>query len=229
MSNPVWTFGVLLLPGYQLLDMAGPVDYLQIHSREFTPMIPDATSDILNTAPIIKWHFIAENLNPVSASSGPPLTPTDTFETAPKLDYLIVPGPDPYQVLPEATIKFVQKVFNEPSFQGLLTVCSGSMVIAQTGVLDGYKVCSNKVCLRDAAKKGLINHNVTWLADKRWYQDGKVWSASGVTAGIDLAAGFLATKLSEKAQKLAQDAAEYYPNPSFPDRFARILEGVKLN
>ncbi|KAF4622206.1 hypothetical protein D9613_009622 [Agrocybe pediades] len=229
MVNPIWTFGVLLIPGYQFLDMAGPVDYLQLHSRQFMSGVPGVTPEILSNAPIINWHFIAQDLNPVNASSGPPLPPTDTFETAPKLDYLLVPGPDPYIVLPAPTTKYIQTVVSDASFKGLLTVCTGSMAIAQTGVLDGHKVCSNKVMLRDAASKGLINHNVTWIGDKRWHQDGKIWSAAGVTAGIDLAAGFIATKVSKNATALAQDVFEYHPNPASPDRFARILKGVDLN
>jgi len=218
--------------------MAGPVDYLQVHSYDYVKPIPDINPDvnpaIVDHAPIINWHYISHDLNPVNASSGPALIPTTTFEKAPKLDYLLVPGPDPFMVLPDATIKFVQKVWKDPSLKGLLTVCSGSMVLAQTGVLNGHRVASNKVALKVAAANGLINHNVTWVGDRRWIVDGKVWSAAGVTSGIDLAAAFLERmlgdgKVGRDARTLAQNLTEYKPNPDRPDPFVGILKGVKLN
>ncbi|KAF9542759.1 ThiJ/PfpI [Agrocybe pediades] len=229
MVNPVWSFGVLLLPGFQLLDMAGTIDYFQLHSFEYMNGTGLATPDIINNAPIINWHFIAQDMNPVNTSVGPPVPPTVTFETAPKLDYLLVPGSDPFVVLPSATTKFVQKTFHDPSLKGLLTVCTGSMVLAQTGILDNHKVCSNKMVLKYASEHGLINHNVTWIGDKRWNKDGKVWSAAGVTAGLDLAAGFLENWIAEDGRKLAQDLFEYHPNPRSPDRFASILAGIDVN
>ncbi|PPQ73885.1 hypothetical protein CVT24_011944 [Panaeolus cyanescens] len=238
MVNPTWTFGVLLLPAFQLLDMAGTVDYLQVHTRDFLSILPplniSVNPAVLDSAPIINWHYISNDFNPVNATSGPPMIPTTTFDQAPALDYLMVPGPDPHAVLPEATIKFIQKVVKDPKFKGLLTVCTGSMAIAQSGVLDGHRVASNKVALKAAALSGTINHNVTWVGDRRWVVDGKIWSSGGVTSGIDLAAAFLEKmlgngKIGKETRALAQNMTEYKPNPDKPDPFRNILKGIELN
>ncbi|KAF9050421.1 ThiJ/PfpI [Panaeolus papilionaceus] len=237
MVNPIWTIGVLLIPGFQLLDMAGTVDYMQTHSYDFLKPLQSGlhiSDDVLAAAPIINWHYIAHDRAPLNATSGPPLMPTMTVDEAPKLDYLIVPGPDPSLVLPNNTITFVQNTFKDPQFKGLLTVCTGSMVLAQTGVLDGHHVASNKVALKEAAENGKINHNVTWVGDRRWVIDGKVWSSGGVTSGLDLAAAFLEKQLGngqsgKGLRTLAQNIMEYRPNPDKPDPFRGILDGVKLN
>ena len=95
MSPQTLHFGLLLFPGYQWLDAAGPVDYLNNHSYAMMKAInvPEA---ILDISPIIEWHYISSDLTPIKASSGPLQTPSCTYADCPELDYLIVPGPDPF-------------------------------------------------------------------------------------------------------------------------------------
>ncbi|PPQ98966.1 hypothetical protein CVT24_003462 [Panaeolus cyanescens] len=220
--------------------MAGPVDYLQVHSYDYVRPVPTVNPNvdpgIVDVAPVIKWHFISHDMNPVNASSGPALIPTTTYDKAPRLDYLLVPGPDPFMVLSDETVGFVRRVWSDKRWavKGLMTVCSGSMVLAQTGVLDGYRVASNKVALGVAKRNGVLYDKVKWVGDRRWVVDGRVWSAAGVTAGIDLAAEFLRRELGEGRRArglrvLARNLTEYESNPDRPDPFAGILEGVELN
>jgi NADH dehydrogenase FAD-containing subunit len=73
-----------------------------------------------------------------------------------------------------------------------LTVCTGFLGLAQTGVFDGYHVASNKMALKMAIDAGKLNRAVLWLGAARRVKDG-MWSAAVVTAGyggIDLAAEF---------------------------------------
>ena len=74
-----------------------------------------------------------------------------------------------------------------------------------------------------------MNRKVKWVGDRRFIVDGKIWSAAGVTAGIDLAAEFVRVKGDAEIARLVQDLCEYSPNPAQPDPFARMLEGVKLD
>ncbi|PPR06155.1 hypothetical protein CVT24_004206 [Panaeolus cyanescens] len=233
MSETVtWNIGVLLLPFHQLLDWVGPTDYISNHSQPMVSLLVanfGLPESIIKKAPIINFHYVSHSLEPVLASCGPPIHPTVTTADCPHLDYLIIPGPDPYAKLSDEIDGFIKKLWADPSFKAFLTVCSGSMVIAPTGVLDGHSVCSNKVTLRDAARKGKLYKGVNWIGDKRWHHDGRVWSAAGVTAGIDLAAAFLAAQLDKELLDVLEDVAEYSPNPDQPDKFAKILEGVNLN
>ena len=79
------------------------------------------------------------------------------------------------------------------------------------------------------AEAGILNKKVKWVGDRRWIVDGKVWSAAGVTAGIDLSAEFAKVHFDPKVVELAKMVSEYESNPAQPDPFAKILEGVKLN
>lgn len=227
MAMGTLNIGLLLLPEYQWLDAAGPVDLINNHSRQMLSLFQFPPA-ILDKAPIINWHYISNDLTPVRATSGPPQLPSCTFDTCPQLDYLIVPGPDPFNPLPEGCEGFLRKLFVDSSLKVLLTVCSGSMAVAQAGILDGLSVCSNKFALKLAAEKGLLNKKVKWVGDRRWIVDGKVWSAAGVTSGIDLAAEFARAHFDPQIVAINLDVMEYEPKPAQPDPFARILDGVEL-
>jgi putative intracellular protease/amidase len=69
-----------------------------------------------------------------------------------------------------------------------LTVCTGSAILAKTGLLKGLKATSNKISF-DWVKT--IDHEVLWIKRARWVADEKFWTSSGVSAGIDMALGFV--------------------------------------
>ncbi|TFK44175.1 class I glutamine amidotransferase-like protein [Crucibulum laeve] len=217
--------GVLSLPYHQLLDAAGPVDYLNNHSYA---ILSEIKSPLASKAPVIHWHYISykSTLEPLPATSGPMQVPTCTYADCPPLDYLLVPGPDPAIRIPDGCAEFVRSRFD--GLKGLLLVCTGSIIIARTGVLDGLNVCSNKMVLKDWANAGKLPEKVKWVGDRRWIVDGKVWSAGGITAGIDLAAEFARVHFDPEIVELVKLFSEYKPNPDQPDVFAKITEGVKL-
>ncbi|KAF6744199.1 ThiJ/PfpI [Ephemerocybe angulata] len=222
-------FGVLLLKSYQFQDLVGPVDYLNTHTHSFLDGI--APPAIVAKAPNITWHYISEynDFSPITASSGPPQIPTTTFNQTPTLDYLLIPGADIYHTFPVEATKFIQARF--PELKGLLTVCVGSLHLSRTGLLDGKRAATNKVALRLTVEQGQFQQfsNVTWVKDERFVRDGKIWSSSGVTAGIDLAAEFARVNFDPDVNQAASEAFEYKANPAQPDAFAYILDGVDLN
>jgi len=220
-------FGVLLLPSYQLLDAVGPFDYINNHSQAYLKFC-GLDEEIVAKGVIIVWHYISSDLKPIQPTSGPPQQPTNTYSDCPELDYLIVPGPDPVAPLPEGCAAFLQNLIAKETFKALLTVCTASIAVAQCGILDGLRVCSNKLALKTLASAGMLNKNVKWVGDRRWNIDGKVWSAAGITAGIDLAVEFATVHFDPAVVALIKDGSEYEPNPAQPDPFARILDGVSL-
>jgi transcriptional regulator GlxA family with amidase domain len=113
--------------------------------------------------------------------------------------------------------------------KAFLMVCTASLAVAQTGILDGHAVCSNKWVLRGLAGAGLLNRKVKWIGDRRWHVDGKIWSSAGITAGLDLAAEFARQHFDPEIVQIAKDLSEYESNAAQPDPFARLLEGVDLS
>ncbi len=73
----------------------------------------------------------------------------------------------------------------------VLTVCTGSALLAKSGLLDGKQATSNKRAFSWVTSNG---PNVLWDKEARWKVDGKYYTSSGVSAGMDMALGFLADR-----------------------------------
>lgn len=187
--------GVVLFPTFESLDVVGPLDAFQWLST----YVPD-----------FKLCLLANSLDPVSTKfsltkfpGSPPsnfgmsIVPTHTFDDAPKdIDVLFVPGglgamargADGDKAL-DPVRRFIKSRF--PKVKYFLTVCTGSGLAAQTGVLNGYKATSNK-----SAWDWVIaqSHDVDWQPVARWTVDGendKIWTSSGVQAGMDMALAWI--------------------------------------
>jgi putative intracellular protease/amidase len=131
------TYGMLIYPTFEQLDVYGPLNILA------------STAEYQK----IDFHLIAETMDPVTTKPPRPemnpknstvfvtLPPTHTFETAPELDVLIIPGGfgmfETDEVL-EKAIQYIKKT--APKVKHILTVCSGSGLAARAGIMDGKKV-----------------------------------------------------------------------------------------
>jgi len=68
------------------------------------------------------------------------------------------------------------------------TVCTGSALLAKTGLLNGIKATSNKRAFDWVITQG---PNVNWVRKARWTKDEKYYTSAGVSAGMDMTLGFL--------------------------------------
>ena len=83
----------------------------------------------------------------------------------------------------------------------VITACTGSVLLAKTGLLDGMEATSNKLSWQWATSEAL---DVRWIRAARWCVSGKFYTSSGVSAGIDAALGFIADMHGRnEAQRIA--------------------------
>ncbi len=172
LSRPL-TLGVILYPGFELLDVFGPLEMFTAVGR-----------DRLTT------HLIAEHAGPVAAGIvpdgpvGPRVIADFGFDDAPQLDLLLVPGG--IGTFPELANERMLAFLRERSRRAQITasVCTGSALLAKAGVLDGHRATSNKQFFNLAVAQ---SDAVAWIAAARWVDDGPVVTSSGVSAGMDMA------------------------------------------
>ena len=73
----------------------------------------------------------------------------------------------------------------------VLSVCTGSGLLAKAGLLDGKRATSNKLSWQWVISQ---SEHVNWTKQARWVVDGKFYTSSGVSAGMDMALGFIADR-----------------------------------
>ncbi|KAL4881568.1 class I glutamine amidotransferase-like protein [Aspergillus karnatakaensis] len=198
MTTPL-RIGLLIFPGFQALDAFGPIDCLNILSR---------------THPLT-LSILAHTLDPVSTRDpnlpnalGQSIVPTHTFSSPPELDLLLVPGGFGTRHLDSEPIKgaiqFIADVY--PSLKWLATVCTGSALVAKSGVLDGKRATTNKRAFQDVTS---WREEVEWVAKARWVVDGNIWTSSGVSAGIDLILSWIGVVYGEEVGRGIGEIIEY--------------------
>ncbi|KAF2795176.1 ThiJ/PfpI family protein [Melanomma pulvis-pyrius CBS 109.77] len=205
--------GVILFPGFQLLDICGPLDVLNLLAYSHT----------------LNLSIIAASLSPVSTSHAQSvaansnfsqsIVPTHTFATAPDdLEVLIIPGGfgSRKEENIEGVVEFVRGYY--PKLKWCLTVCTGSAILAKSGVLDGRRATSNKKAFAWVKEQ---NVDVEWVPKARWVVDGNIWTSSGISAGIDLIFAWVGEVFGEDVATFVADSSEYERNTdSGADRFA---------
>jgi transcriptional regulator GlxA family with amidase domain len=182
---------MLLFPAFQAMDVFGTLDVLNMLSlqRQLNLAMIAETLDPVSTKPL------SSAMNKFNSSFFETVLPTHTFKTAPDIDVLIVPGglgtraPDPQL---EAAIAFIAESF--PKIKYLYTFCTGASLAARAGVLDGHTVTTNK---RSFAWATSFGPKVNWVAHARWVDDGKVFSGSGISAGVDGMYAFVAARYGQ--------------------------------
>jgi transcriptional regulator GlxA family with amidase domain len=138
-------------------------------------------------------------------------TATHTFENAPNLNVIIVPGGLGNLALIQRNDTSIEKFLAEryESTDYILSVCTGAVNLARAGILDNRKATTNKVAWHSVVKYGT---NTTWVPSARWVVDGKVWTSSGVAAGMDMTYAFLKHLYGPDTVNPAMDRVEYAPH-----------------
>jgi len=191
--------GIVLYPGFEVLDVFGPVE-------------------MWSYVPEFQVVMVSEKGGAVRSAQGVDVTSQYSFTTAPPLDILMVPGG--VGTLTELGNQALLDYLTAQNARTEVTtsVCTGSALLAKTGMLKGHKATSNKNFFTMAVDQ---DPSVDWIVKARWVDDGKFVTSSGVSAGTDMALG-LVMKLFGKprAQMLARSLEyEWHEDPSV-DPFA---------
>jgi transcriptional regulator GlxA family with amidase domain len=118
----------------------------------------------------------------------------------------------------EEWIDAIKKVAEGSTY--VLTVCTGTALLARTGLLDGREATSNKKAFQWVVSNGA---KVQWNKRARWVVDGKYYTSSGVTAGMDMSLGFIELiHGSALAEQVAKDIEYCWIRDKDNDSFVAI-------
>jgi len=114
-------------------------------------------------------------------------------------------------------IKMIRNVAEQSNY--CLSICTGSALLAKSGVLEHRRATSNKNAMEWVKS---VNENVHWIERARWVTDGKYYTSSGVSAGMDMTFGFISDCFGkEKAEKIANHIEYIWNSDSTNDIFAK--------
>ena len=162
--------GVVIFRGFALLDISGPLEFF----NQLSAVRPLELSMIAKTMDPVST-FPPENLTTIDTQRriGQHLLPTHTFCNAPPLDILLVPGG--LGTRDETVFNDVTAFIKEryPTVKYLLSICTGSAMVAAAGILDGRKATTNKYAWQFATRRPTVE----WVPKARWVVDGNIWSS----------------------------------------------------
>ena len=173
-----WDVGILIFDGVEVLDLAGPFEVLS--RTRLVPGIEARRSD--ESAPFHVFT-VASDLEPITATGGLVVVPRHSFADVPTLDLLIVPGGFGTRPLlqDEETIDWIRRT--AASARQTASVCTGSLLLARAGLLDGRRATTHWGAFGLLASLG---KDLPVDRESRFVDDG-VMTSAGVASGIDLA------------------------------------------
>jgi len=202
--------GTVLFPGFELLDVHGPLEM-------FGGLASRGNG---YEGGRVEMPMLAERPGAIPSNQGPSTLADTALADAKGLDVLLVPGGwgTRREVDNAAFIDELRRQCGNARF--VASVCTGSALLAKAGVLDGLSATTNKRAFGWVASQG---PRVNWVAKARWVEDGKFFTSSGVTAGMDMALGLIARMFDRETSVRISQGAEYeWHQDKGWDPFARL-------
>jgi transcriptional regulator GlxA family with amidase domain len=183
--------------------------------------------EVLSRLPGASTKFVAVEPGPVKTDNGVlTLVAEGSLEDMSAPDIVLVPG-GPGEVAARAggpALDWLRKVHETSTWT--TSVCTGSLILAAAGLLEGTRATSHWLALEQLRELGAepVSERVVF--------DGKIVTAAGVSAGIDMALTLAARIAGEEVAQAIQLGIEYDPQPPFdagsPAKApAAIVEGLR--
>ena len=180
-------------PGMTILDLVGPLQVL-------------TTMELFE--PRYRTVVVGERAEAVETDVGVRMTPGRTFAEVPHPYVVVVPGGR------QATIRAMSDPVLRTyvrtaaaSAEIVASVCTGSLILAALGLLDGRPATTNWAFRDLLAPFGVTYHR------RRWVEDGDTITSAGVSAGIDMTLHLVSTLTDEATARRVQLALDYDPQP----------------
>jgi cyclohexyl-isocyanide hydratase len=188
-SNPL-KVGLVLFPNLTQLDLTGPYE-------------------VFTRLPDTQVYLVAATLAPVRSERGLTITPDATFEHAPPLDILCVPGGVGVNAMMEdrALLQFLQTQGRTARY--VTSVCTGALLLGAAGLLRGYRATTHWLSL------DLLPLFGAQTVEERVVIDRNRITGGGVTAGIDFGLVMAAELFGPAVAEEIQLMIEYDPAPPF--------------
>lgn len=211
-NRPTLDIGIPVYAGVDLLDLAAPAEVFSVMKEK----VKDRCA--------VAVHVMGRTRAPVRTHAGLPIVPTATFDDAPGLDLLWVPGAD---VAPlhgmmqdEPFLDHLRRWAGGAEY--VTSVCNGAMLLAAAGLLNGYRATTHWAfipCLRQYPEVHVVEKG----PDDRWLRfvvdpetpggSGTRVTGGGISSGLDESLQIVQMLFGEEVAEEVQLYIQYFPDP----------------
>lgn len=195
---------LVIHPGFQLLDAAGPTTAFEIAER----LCPGSYDLVL----------LAPDGGEIESSSGFRLSAKPLDEK--RFDSIIVSGGEIIRSITAA--EKIVAWLRRANARRIASVCTGAFLLAEAGLLDGRRATTHWASADDFSRR---YPRVELDADRIFIRDGDIWTSAGVSAGVDLALALIEDDLgSEVGRRTAQQLVVHQRRPGGQSQFSALVE-----
>jgi transcriptional regulator GlxA family with amidase domain len=197
------TVAILVFDDVEVLDFCGPFEVFSVTGRNSDPKP-------------FRVVLVARNAEPIVARNGLSVNPHQTFADFSGADVLLVPGGQGTRKIMNEAV-FVDWVREQAvGAELVLSVCTGALVLAKAGLLDGLEATTHHGALELLRS---VCPNLTVRSDVRFVDNGRVITSAGIAAGIDMSLHVVARLLGpEEAAETARHMEYPYARPDLASR-----------
>jgi transcriptional regulator GlxA family with amidase domain len=179
---------IVLYEGFMALDAIGPYE-------------------VLSRVPGLEVVFVSSRPGRQRTGAGATLLAETPLDDVPAPDLVLVPGGSGQEAAmrDEGLLEWLREVHEHTEYT--TSVCTGSLVLAAAGLLDGRRATSHWLALERLGRMGAVP------VAERIVQDGKLITCAGVSAGIDMGLDLAARLAGEPVGRAIQLGIEYDPQP----------------
>ncbi|SDC62875.1 transcriptional regulator, AraC family with amidase-like domain [Cupriavidus sp. YR651] len=201
---------VLAFPQVQMLDLVGPIDVFAEAARQAGN--PDA----------YEFEIVSPVSGPLTASNGMRITPDTTLDTSsPDIDTLLIAGSPEVRLIEQDPAIRAWLHRYARSVRRLGSVCSGALLLANAGLLEGKRVTTH---WNSTARLAGQFPGVRVEPDQIYVKDGNLYTSAGVTAGLDLALAMVEEDFGRAiALKVAREFVMFLKRPGGQSQFSAHL------
>lgn len=200
------SIGVVLFPDFELLDVFGPL--------EMYGMLPES----------FEICMVAEKGDEIASNQGPKSVVEYKFSEERQYDILLVPGGKGTRRQVDNPVLLEWLRSQSAGAEYVTSVCTGSALLAKSGLLENMQATTNKEAYAWATSYG---DKVNWQKEARWVEDGKFFTSSGVSAGMDMSLALIGKLLGQETAERVANRAEYeWHKDANWDPFAKVHDLV---
>jgi transcriptional regulator GlxA family with amidase domain len=188
--------GIFVFEEVEVLDFAGPFEVFSVAAQ-------------LSDYQLLQVSTFGTSQTPIRTKNGLQVIPDTGLDSLESMDFLVIPGGDGTKKIIQnpGVLASLQSKIN--SSQWTMSVCSGSRILGKTGFLDHKAYCTHHEVfesMEEIVPTGMPQPQLRFVQSDR-----KIWTAAGISAGIDLALHLTELTFGKELATSTANYMEYYP------------------